>query len=246
MIEGAAPGKPPTDSEVELADESYERPTARFQGLIDPLFPEGSWERRDAKILKTDRVLLLLKDYRALEDHRLHISPCTIVLLPGDRQSTQERTWVIQAIEGAIIEFDQGMDIRRGQLGRIVAAYVPGSVKIRGSAPEGSEPIELSSRNLQFDASRVWTPHEVDFRIGKSYGSGRDLTILLNNFGGLMDTGGTDTRLPGTVVSQVRSVELVQLNRLHVDPSDAWGRSLDEQARRVPVDVRCAVRCLWM
>ena len=239
LIEGPPAVPVVADADAEQQQPAYEPPTARFQGLIDPLFPEGSWERHNAKILKSDSTLLLLKDYRALEDNRLHISPCTIVLLPKSPQVEQARTWVIQAIEGAIIEFERGVDIGQGQLGKILSAYIPGSVQIRGSPPNAdAEVVEITSRNLQFEQNRIWTPHGIDFRIGSSFGSGRDLTILLNANAPTAETQ-TIGRLPTTMDSQIRSIELVQVDRLHIDPSDTWGAALDEQLRGVPIDIRC-------
>lgn len=50
--------------------ESHESPTERYRDLIQSIFSEGSWERGDAKILKTPQLLLLFNDYRQL--HKSH------------------------------------------------------------------------------------------------------------------------------------------------------------------------------
>ena len=129
-------------------------------------------------------------------------------------------------------------DLRQGKLGKILAAFVPGSVQIRGTLPQTGEPVEVTSRNLQFDKNRVWTPHEVDMRVGKSRVAGRDFNVILND---LEDESVTaaDGRLPGTVQSQIRSIELVQLEQLYIDPSDPWGAAIPAQFREVPVSVAC-------
>ena len=88
---------------------------------------------------------------------------------------------MLQAEEGAIISFDGPVDVRKSGFGKLQAGYLPGSVIITGTNPKNSDapPIELTTRGIQISPARIFTPHEVHFRMGKSFGTGRDLSILL-------------------------------------------------------------------
>lgn len=220
--------------------------TERFQAFIAPHFPADSWERTSARVLKNDQFMLLLRELKTTEDGRLHVSPCTIVFQPDGLQSagsTQEsnRTWIVQAPQGAVLAFDEPLDERLINVGRLQQAFVQGKVTIRGSetAPGAGDQIELTTQNVQLSEQRIWTPHEVHFRIGPHFGSGRDLTIAMAPV-----TRGEFNRLPATIPARVQSVELVHLDKLQVSlPTERNVTTADGQLLKQLVHIPISIDC---
>ena len=108
----------------------FESVTSRFRELLAGLFPEGSWELEEAKILKTAQFLLLLKDYETLPDGRLKVAPCTVVFQPDGFQEGSEGgdyTWMLQAEAGAVVSFDGPVDPRKSGFGKLQGGYLPGA-----------------------------------------------------------------------------------------------------------------------
>jgi hypothetical protein len=196
-------------------------PTERFISLIEPHFPVGAWERAADYVIKNDQFMLLCKEFKTTDDGRLHFFPCTIVfqrhglardpvVRSGDHD---QRTWIVQAPEGAVLSFDEPMDQRMMNVGRLQAAFVQGQVTIRGSEskPGAADQIELTTQNVQLSEKQIWTPGEVHFRVGPHFGSGRDLTIAMSPV-----ARGDIKRLPTTIPARVQSIELVHLDKLQV------------------------------
>lgn len=239
---------PPGTSPAALQSEPVPapRPTDRFLEMIAPYFPEGSWERNTGRIIKNDQFMLLFRDFKTTTDGRLHVFPCTIVFQPQGLQKNtpvkaDERTWIVQAPQGAILSFDEPMDERMMKVGRLEAAFVQGQVTIRGSEskPGAGDRIELTTQNVQLSEQRIWTPSEVYFRIGPHFGSGRDLTIAMAPV-----TRGEIKRLPTTVPARIQSVELVHLDKLQVsvprqrEVPAGNGRTI-QSTEYVPVNINC-------
>ena len=57
------------------------RADRRLAALGD-VFPPGAWEREDPIMLESRQMRLLFKDYHSLPDGRVHLVPCTLVVLP--------------------------------------------------------------------------------------------------------------------------------------------------------------------
>ena len=228
---------------------SAQSPAARFRPLLEPLFAADSWELSDAKILKNRQFMLLLQDYETLEGGRqLRMQPCTIVFNPhvaaekGD-ESRPPRSLILQAPEGAILDFDQPLDLTRGGLGRLVAGRLVGEVTIwsRPSEDDAADSIQVITRNVQITSQQIWTSHDVSFRYGRNSGSGRDLMINLD------EAESSDIqRLPNETSTRLRSLELVHLDELILavvgssvlDPSHQQSTA-GQPAAPVSLQVRC-------
>ncbi len=227
LLEGSA--APPDLVEPEYV--SHEAPNTQSRDLVAQLFPEGSWERNCATVLKNDQFLLVVQDWEQLDEHRLRITPCTIVYFPDgppDATTTAAdppsgRTWMIQAAEGAILHTDQPSDIRRGQLSKVSAVYIPGQVRLTGSEsfPQAGDAIELITNHLQINRQKIWTPHEVHVRWGDNLMQGSDLTLHLT------DSNSADQPLGLPFgKTNLRSMEMVHLNALKVQtPTDTVARN---------------------
>lgn len=186
----------------------------RHAELLETLFQPDAWQRQRPKVIETDRAVLLLQDYRTLDNGRLELKPCTCLFLPEGKKAggSPHQVIVLDAPEGAELQFDESLDLQRGEIGQLVGGRLVGEVTIRGneSRPGAGDQLYLSTRNVQMDDRRIWTPHEVEFRYGGNHGRGRDLIITL-----LADGAADDSQLPG--IGGLKSIEVVHLERLHLE-----------------------------
>jgi len=160
------------------------RTDQRLAALAD-VFPDGAWERDSPIMLESRQMRLLFKDYHSLPDGRVNLVPCTLVVLPDRNRSatapTAGRTIVMRAPQGAVLEFDEPLDLRQGRLARLIGGNLRGQVTIRGtpSEPTGEDEIEIVTRDIMLDEYEVRTAEMVQFRYGRSSGSGRGLVAQL-------------------------------------------------------------------
>jgi hypothetical protein len=164
-------------------------------------FPPGSWERDNPIMLESRQMRLLFKDYHSLPDGRVNLVPCTLVVLPDRNRAAATaaggRTIVMRAPQGAVLEFDEPLDLRQGRLAKLVGGNLRGQITIRGTptAPGGEDDIEIVTRDITLDEFEVRTGEMVQFRYGRSSGSGRGFVARLSpreaktehgpNFGGV-------------------------------------------------------------
>ena len=159
------------------------RADQRLAALGD-IFPAGAWEREEPIVLESRQMRLLFKEYQSLPDGRVNLVPCTLVVL-SDRNRVADgppgRTIVMRAPQGAVLEFDEPLDLRQGRLARLIGGSLRGQVTIRGtpSTPGGEDDIEIVTRDLELDELEVRTGEMVQFRYGRSSGSGRGLVVAL-------------------------------------------------------------------
>jgi hypothetical protein len=160
------------------------RADRRLAALGD-IFPAGSWEREDPIMLESRQMRLLFKQYQALPDGRVNLVPCTLVVLPDRNRvadnGNEGRTLVLRVPQGAVLEFDEPLDLRQGRLARLIGGSLRGQVTIRGtpSAPGADDDIEIVTRDVELEEFEVRTAEMVQFRYGRSTGSGRALLARL-------------------------------------------------------------------
>jgi hypothetical protein len=214
-----APPRPPVPplnlSPVEIGDE------------IAQLFPPGSWELDKPKIVETEQATLLVQDYQPTPDGKLELTPCTLIFYASLATSPTptganagakpaRRPIVMQAPQGAVLQFDRPLNIAKAEFGQLVGGRLPGEIKIfsPATAPNADDAIHLTTRNVQIEPTRVFTPHEVTFSFGKSSGRGRDLTIALIP---------KDPEAPAgsSGIGGVRSLTLARVDRLHIDTGES-------------------------
>ena len=160
------------------------RADRRLAALGD-IFPAGSWEREDPIMLESRQMRLLFKQYQALPDGRVNLVPCTLVVLPDRNRAAAEqgagRTIVLRVPQGAVLEFDEPLDLRQGRLSRLIGGSLRGQVTIRGTAtaPGVEDEIEIVTRDVELEDFEVRSAEMVQFRYGRSTGSGRALAARL-------------------------------------------------------------------
>ncbi len=191
-----------------------------------PLFEPGSWELENPKIVENPDCTLLIQDYKPLDDGRMELRPCTLIFyLPADeseasaplpdgsKPAPSRRPIVMRAPQGAILQFDRPLDLAKAQFGRVVGGRLAGETTIFSpeSKPGANDALRVSTRNVQIDPERAFTPHDVEFSYGKSYGRGRDMTIYLLPSENV--TGGKTS----TPIGGVRALQLSHVEKLHLE-----------------------------
>lgn len=159
----------PTDASSTAAD-----PYVRE---LTPLFPEGSWELNHPKVLRSNQATILLQEFDQLDDGRLHVRPCTIVLYESKRKSDEAGPTIMQAPQGAILAFDEPLDLASGKFGKPVSGKLVGGIRIVRVGSKATEDLELVTSNVEISGKQIWTPDQVSFRIGNATGSGNGLLI---------------------------------------------------------------------
>lgn len=176
LIEPAAEMRPEPLAELDL-------PTGDIDPDLIRLFPEDAWERQKPMLLKTRWGKLLFRQYSTSADGRLELSPCTIVFyLPsGDESSAEPRPIILQAPDRAVLGFSGPLNLLRAEMGKLEGARLEGEVTITSpeSRPGAGDAVHIVTRHVQILPKQIWTPHDVAFRYGPHYGSGRDLSITI-------------------------------------------------------------------
>jgi hypothetical protein len=222
------------------------RADRRLAALGD-IFPAGSWEREDPIMLESRQMRLLFKQYQTLPDGRVNLVPCTLVVLPDrNRQAAEQgagRTIVMRVPQGAVLEFDEPLDLRQGRLSRLIGGSLRGQVTIRGTAtaPDAEDDIEIVTRDVELEDFEVRSAEAVQFRYGRSTGSGRALAARL-----LPRPGGANQ---GPAIGGIDSIRLDRDVRMRLEgmaggllpgqgPREAGAGRPDPDAA-VPVTVSC-------
>lgn len=181
LIEPAAGGPRQAKATAEQLD-AARNSRSHERRLLENWFPPGSWELNASMVLEMPRGKLLLNEYQIHPDGRLTFSPCTMVFLPEMGSETQRyREAVILQTREAELQFDQAPDLRRGQIGNLVAGKLPGQFTIRSDykQPGPEDDLLIVARDAELIENRVLSPHPIEFRLGANHGSGRDVEIDL-------------------------------------------------------------------
>jgi lipopolysaccharide export system protein LptA len=224
---------------------------ATWDWQLDDLFEAEAWERNDPKVVETADFTLLLRDYQPLPDGRMRIEPCTLIFYAAqppddsgkDRPLRSRRPIVVRAPQGAELQFDRPFDVGTATIGRLVEGKLSGPIRIYSPAtrPDAGDALELTTRNVKINREKVYTPHEVNFRYGNSFGYGRDLTISL-----LPQEEGRRGRSPS--LGGLSLLQLARVERLHLegsasgffpDPSPGAGEP-GPPPKEAPLEVRCS------
>ena len=192
---------------------------------LKDFFPPGAWELKDPMILESDRAKLLLQTYDNLGDGRVEIHPCTIVFPyegPAESEAQRRRqTIILEAPDGAVLQFDQPLDLGRAKVGRLVGGQLKGKVTIRSDwkEPGPEDDLLITTRDVQLTEQTISTPNPVEFRWGPHFGRGQDMVIKL-----LAGQPSRATRAGGPNVAGIESFEIRHVERLHLDLGQAGRR----------------------
>ena len=204
---------------------------------LERLFAPGDWELDNPIVLKTDRGMLLIRDYRTRDDGSLELVPCTLVFCGASSDGTDseppiQRPVLLRSTQGALLRFDRPLDLTRGQFGQLVGGWLVGPVTIQSpeSQPGANDALDLRTDNVQITRERIVAPHDVIFRYGENTGRGRDLIVTLAP--PPLDSGSSGS-LQDARLGPLQSVELVQVESLRLRLPEA-----EEGGQESPRDVK--------
>ncbi|MDA7874344.1 hypothetical protein N9B17_04175 [Rhodopirellula sp.] len=160
-------------------------PLDRFADSIKDLFPdEDCWQRGGCKILKTIDGMLLFEDFVDLKNNKVKLSPLSIVVGGGLKSDGSSTPIIIDALQGAEIQFSRSLVIGSGPAPSIERGRVIGPVVVKrlGAGDEQSD-LLVNTSNIGIDNKKIWTTDEFDLRSDGLAMRGRDLTLHLTNAG---------------------------------------------------------------
>jgi lipopolysaccharide export system protein LptA len=213
---------------IELTKKEHEMATNagdRHKKLFAQYFQPGDWELEgNPKVLESSQAKLLIQEYHNLPDGRVKLQPCTIIFFPnaGRKQADgEEQVIIMKAPEGALLQFDEPFDLRRAKVGKLVGGQLVGKITIRSAPARPGSPDDLyiSTRDVELLDDRAWTPHPVEFRMGKNQGSGREMRI------NLVKTDDSGSKRSGPQFGEVESFELARDVKLRVQMEPGAGQS---------------------
>jgi hypothetical protein len=171
-------------SEADIA-RARAAPSARKQAL-EKYFPPGSWELANPAIWENGQTLLLFKDAVPAAHGQIKVRYCTVLFFPPTRnpaELVEPRPVIMRAPAGATIQFegDEPIDFANLHSRRLVGGFLEGPITIarRESRPGAHDDVLITTRDIRLANDRAFSPHPVNFRVGRSHGSGQDLEILL-------------------------------------------------------------------
>lgn len=185
---------------------------------LEGLFPPGSWELQEPKILENDQVKLLMQKYQNLDDGWVELTPLTMLFLPdepvADPAQRKRQAIILEVPDGAKLRFDPPLSLSRLKIGRLVEGKLRGKVTIRsqGKLPGPEDDLLVTTRDVELSERRAWTASTVDFRWGPHYGRGRQMEIKL-----LPPQTPGAAHPTGPNVGGIESFELQTVERLHLD-----------------------------
>ncbi len=229
--------EPPSVSVVEMNSGGQERQGPDFSGL----FPPGAWQLENPKVLEASWGTLLFERWERDQPDRWRVAPVTVVLRrqgeAQDESARHESPIILDAPEGAIVEFAEPMNVITGTTPSIKGGQLIGEVHIHnlarhdavlpldgsalganGRVSDGgmiaspkpdSRAFHLVTRNVRIDSRQIRSAEEVALQLAGAVMRGRDLTIHLAG-------GGTIAPARATPLSVLDSLELIYLDELRV------------------------------
>lgn len=150
-------------------------------------FPPGSWELDNPAVWETDHSMLLFKDLEPQPNNKVKIPHFTLLFFPNEATAAAEpRPIIMRAEHGALLEFDRPIELKTIDRNvTLVGGQLLGRIRIERlpSQPGAGDDLLITTRDIVLKGDRATSPHPVNFRMGRSTGTGRDLEIQLQNDG---------------------------------------------------------------
>ncbi|HEX3725618.1 MAG TPA: hypothetical protein VHV08_05220 [Pirellulales bacterium] len=196
------------------------RDSARKRALTK-YFPTGSWELDNPAIWENEQTVLLFKEPHPLPDGQLELRWCTLMRFskPPAAGEPEGQPIIMRASDGATLKFDEPVVLKNVDLSKrqLVGGRLKGQITIRRepSRPGAADDLTIVTRDMELLEDRAWTPHGVEFALGHSRGSGRELVIHL--------AGEAGAKPSGIRTSSLRTLELKRDVVMFLDMGDAPG-----------------------
>lgn len=241
------------------------------ESLVD-LYPEDAWQRGRSIRLKTQDGMLLFQNWEQNKTDgrdsgkKWRLWPITMVIGRGLDADGAEQPILIEASEGAVIEFSAPLDVMSGVAPTIQRGQLLGAVHIRRVPPKpttsqltaskGSDNIsayqvrrsaanrdddqtlDIRTANVGIDRRKIWTTEAIEMQVGQAVMIGRDLTLHL----------AASTGAPNSSSNLARSLdrmELIYLRELTLplgdskDPGAADAAQSDDASDQGVVQIHC-------
>lgn len=148
-------------------------------------FQQGDWELKSPIVLETGKGMLLLKEYVNRPGGKVVITPCTMIFLPDNPEldvvQRKRRAIIMQAPQGAELQFDKALQLQSGKIGRLTGGRLRGPIRIFSNQrlPGPEDDLLIHARDLTLDEATIVSSHPLEFEIGPNRGRGRGLRIEL-------------------------------------------------------------------
>ncbi|HEY4235132.1 MAG TPA: hypothetical protein VGM76_16995 [Lacipirellulaceae bacterium] len=188
----------------------------KYQRILSAYFPANHWsQQRTPKVIESGNVMLVLDDYVRHDDNRVDMSHFALVMFPTPRDqgvAPPRDAIILEAPQGAHLQFDENFHPERGQLGQILHGIFPGPITIRSDMknPGPEDDLLVETSDVEMNQKLLVSPNEVRFRLGPNIGSGRELEIRL-----LKDEQ-SESRSGGLKIAGIETMEIRREVKLRV------------------------------
>ncbi|EMI58531.1 hypothetical protein [Rhodopirellula sallentina] len=254
-----------TPPEIEHAPIAVRVLSDNDASLVD-LYPEDAWQRGRAIRLKTQDGMLLFQNWEQNKDERdggkkWRLWPITMIIGRGLSADDSREPILIEAAEGAVIEFDAALDVMSGVAPTIQRGQLLGKVHIQRVAPNHfanesadantappesayrvhpnaggvseDQVLDIRTANVGIDRRKIWTTEAIEMHVGRAVMVGRDLTLHL-----AASTGSASSS--SNLARSLDRMELIYLRELTLplgEPADP--QSTTPQEDRGLIEVQC-------
>jgi lipopolysaccharide export system protein LptA len=236
------------DSAVAARDGADDRLRA-FRGVFQP----GDWElAEDTKLLESEQTKLLWSRMDDLGDGRLRLRPCTMIFVPngalGNELEQGRQAVILQSPDGATLQFDKPLDLRRGTFGQLKGGHMPGRVTVRsgGKLPGPEDDLYVVTSKVDLDQERIRTDGQVEFRLGPNSGRGAQMQMTFAPSAKAKNGGKYGLAYGGVDAIELRQVERLRLcmnqnarPKAGKPPAASSGRPSEPATSLVPVEITC-------
>jgi hypothetical protein len=175
--------QPVTHTQIKGTDVSV----TKYQRILAAYFPADHWSQtRPPKVIEneTGSVMFVLDDYERHDDGRVALTHFALLIFPTPRQqsATPPRdAIVLEAPQGARLQFDKNFHPERGEIGEIQLGEFPGPITIRSDMrdPGPEDDLLVETSDLRMNSKLMYTNSDVRFRLGPNVGGGKELEIRL-------------------------------------------------------------------
>lgn len=207
-------------------------------------FSPRSWQLGSTKVLESNNIMLLMKDFHEVGENRLELEPLTIIAFESDQEQDKwDKPVVVLNADKAILQFSE-LNLAFGKIGDLVGGQLLGNVQITRKSADGQhEPLNVLTSDVMLASNRIETKRDVQFQMGKHQGSGRHLIAQF-------EEGPNRGQQKGPNISGLSILELVHVDRivLSTEGRGLLGNAaempgLREQSSQMyasaPVEIRC-------
>lgn len=159
----------------------------RHRAELKYWFRDGDWELESPFVLETPEGKVLFRDYRVRSDGMMELQPCSMVFLSEDSTATdpelrRRRATVMRAPEGALLRFEQAINLKQGKLSKLIGGELLGEVEIMSGQklPGPEDDLLITTRDVKLSETHISTPHLLEYRLGSHRGRGRGVLIELD------------------------------------------------------------------